>query len=193
MELASKTFENQMFHDILCQGQDLRDKEFSDCTFKKCNFSESDFSNSTFVDCSFADCDLSNIKVKNCAFRNVAFENCKLLGITFDHINAFLLSWRFSKCLISFCVFSGLDMRHSQFIDCVIRETEFSDVDLQETDFSNSDLEASRFQNTDLRKAIFKDAKNYYIDPTLNKLKGAHFAYPEVLSLLVGFGIKIDA
>ncbi|MDP2103500.1 MAG: hypothetical protein Q8K26_01100 [Candidatus Gracilibacteria bacterium] len=48
------------------------------------------------------------------------------------------------------------------------------------------------FQNSNLTKVNFSGATNYYIDPTQNKLKGAKFSQPEVLSLLAGFGIEIE-
>jgi uncharacterized protein YjbI with pentapeptide repeats len=52
-------------------------------------------------------------------------------------------------------------------------------------------LRNSKFQNTNLANADLRTAKNYYIDPTHNKLKGARFSYPEVLSLLIPFGINV--
>ena len=67
-----------------------------------------------------------------------------------------------------------------------------SNSNLAGSDFGNSDLQASKFQNTNLEKANFVGAKNYYIDPTQNKLKKAKFSSPEVLSLLAGFEIEIE-
>jgi hypothetical protein len=43
-----------------------------------------------------------------------------------------------------------------------------------------------------LKKADFVGATNYYIDPIQNELTEASFAYPEVLSLLAGFRIKVQ-
>jgi len=82
-------------------------------------------------------------------------------------------------------------MKNGEFLECIIRENDFINTNLTGSDFSDSDLQASKFQNTNLEKTNFVGAKNYYIDPTQNKLKKAKFSQPEVLSLLARFEIKI--
>ncbi|MFA6428462.1 MAG: pentapeptide repeat-containing protein [Candidatus Buchananbacteria bacterium] len=192
MELSASTFENQTWQNLACLNQDLRHKEFVGCVFKKCDFSNSQFSDSAFINCTLVDCNLANIKVDGCSFQEVAFENCKLVGVIFNKINTLLLRWAFKNCIITLCNFSLLDIRHSKFTGCEIKETDFIKTNLSGADFAKADLRGSRFQNTNLEKANFVGAKNYFIDPTGNKLKQARFATPEVLALLVPFGIKIE-
>ena len=192
MELTSNFFENQTLQNIACPGQDLSCKEFLNCTFKKCNFSDCKFSGASFIDCTFIDCNLSNIKVDNCGFQNITFENCKLLGIVFATINSMLTRWIYKKCAIVLCNFENMDIRNSRFLECVIRETDFINTNLAGSDFSDSDLYGSKFHNTNLEKANLVGAKNYYINPTCNKLKQARFSNPDVLSLLDTFEIKIE-
>ena len=72
------------------------------------------------------------------------------------------------------------------------RKTDFVNANLAKSDFRDSDLQASKFQNTNLENANLVGAKNYYIDPTQNKLKKAKFSSPGVLSLLAGFEIEIE-
>jgi hypothetical protein len=43
-----------------------------------------------------------------------------------------------------------------------------------------------------LEEANFVGAKNYFIDPTKNRVKKARFSQPEVLELLAGFKIVIE-
>jgi len=82
-------------------------------------------------------------------------------------------------------------MNHTEFFECTIRETDFSNANLTESNFSGSDLQGSKFQNTILGKADLSKARNYYIDPTQNKIRHAKFSYPEVLALLDPFGIVL--
>ena len=189
---AEQPFEKQEFLSVISQGQDICRKDFSNCVFKSCNFNECSFKNSLFVDCVFTCCNLSNIKVDNCSFRGVVFDDCKLTNVSFAVINPFLLSWFFKNCKIEFCNFGGINMKHSKFIDSVIRGTDFINVDLEGADFARSDLQDSKFHNAVLDNANFSGARNYYIDPTSNKLKKAKFSVPEVLSLLAAFDIKVE-
>jgi len=192
MTLLNKNFENQTFKDIPCSTEDMNHGEFSHCNFKKCDFSGYNFSGTTFADCSFVDCNLSNIKVNNASFQNVLFENCKILGIVFSTVDPLLITWVYKKCNISFCDFSNLDMKESQFLSCDITESDFIKANLTGSDFSESSLALCKFQNTNLEKVNFVGARNYYINPVNNKLKHAKFSYPEVLSLLDDFGIKVE-
>jgi fluoroquinolone resistance protein len=192
MIFDKQSFENQKFSSVSSQGQDVCRKEFSNCVFKSCNFNECAFKSSLFVDCEFICCNLSNINVDNCSFRGVLFDDCKLINVTFAAINPFLLNWAFKKCKIEFCNFGGLKMKHSKFIESVIRGTDFVNVDLDGADFADSDLQNSKFHNAILENANFAGARNYYIDPTGNRLKKARFSAPEVLSLLAPFNIKVE-
>lgn len=188
----SQTLEDQAFKNIVCTEEDLSHKEFSNCTFEKCDFSESIFTATTFIDCYFKGCNLSNAKVDQCGFQGVIFDTCKLLGVKFSKINTFLIKWSFKGCLIELCDFSLLDIRQTPLLDSTVQECDFINTNLSGSDFTDSDLRASRFQNTNLEKTNFLGARNYYIDPTSNKIKQARFAYPDVLGLLAGFDIKVE-
>lgn len=192
MEFKSKIYDKQAFKNISCVGQDLSDKDFSDCSFEKCDFSECNFSNSSFNSCSFFGCNLTNIKVNNCSFQGVIFEKSKLLGTRFSTLDSLLIGWTFISCVITICDFGDLSIKDSKFIDCDIREADFINTNLSGSDFSGSSLLLCKFHNTNLEKVNFIGARDYYINPIDNKLKGARFSYPEVLSLLDGFGIKVE-
>jgi fluoroquinolone resistance protein len=189
---AEQSFDKQEFKGISSQGENILRKEFSNCVFKSCNFNECAFKNSLFIDCVFTCCNLSNIKVDNCSFRGVVFDDCKLTNVSFAVINPFLLNWAFKKCKIEFCNFGGLKMKHSAFIESVVRGTDFINVDLEGADFAFSDLQNSKFHNAVLENANFVGARNYYIDPTSNRMKKAKFSAPEVLALLAGFDINVE-
>jgi uncharacterized protein YjbI with pentapeptide repeats len=85
-----------------------------------------------------------------------------------------------------------LDIKQTLFKNSTIQECDFISTNLTGCNFSGSNLRASRFQNTNLERADVTRARDYFIDPTTNKLKGARFSYPDVLGLLEGFGIKVE-
>ncbi|HNX90243.1 MAG TPA: pentapeptide repeat-containing protein [Candidatus Omnitrophota bacterium] len=187
-----EVYENKEFKGIVLSGEKICRKEFQGCRFENCDFAGCDFSGTAFIDSVFKACNLANIKMDKCGFRGVIFEESKLVGICFTDINPFLLSWEFRNSRIELCNFNGLKMRKSKFSGSTVRETDFVNVDLGESDFSGADLKGTRFHNAVLEKANLKKAENYYIDPMSNKLKGAKFSYPGVLSLLSSLGIKVE-
>jgi uncharacterized protein YjbI with pentapeptide repeats len=191
MEFDGDSFENKVFEDLRDITARLQDKEYIACTFKRCDFSNCDFTGSSFIDCVFEGCNLSNARVLRCGFQNASFVECKILGVSFEGVRSWLLSWKFKDCKLEMCVFKRLDMKRTRFIDCTIRETEFESVDMCESVFTGSDLTGSRFQQAVLKKADFSGALNYYIDPNQNTITQAIFSYPEVLNLLAGFQIKV--
>lgn len=114
------------------------------------------------------------------------------MGIIFRKINTLLIDWDFDSCKIELCDFNGLDIRSSDFLDCTIRETDFLNANLKESVFSGSDLKTAKFHNTNLEKVNFVGAKNFAIDPTQNKMKGAKFSYADAVGLLGVFEIEIE-
>lgn len=192
MEFQAQTFDDRTLHELLDRPGGLTESDFSRCLFKKLDLSGRDLSGASFVDCAFTNCNLSNVKVGGCSFQNVSFTGCKVMGVDFSRISTLLVSWSFKDCNISLCDFRGLGMKNSRFLDCQVGECDFLNVNLADSDFSGSDLRASRFQNANLEKADFTRARNYYVDPTTNRLKHARFSYPEVLALLSGFNIKVE-
>lgn len=188
----SKIYCKETFIGVQYSQEDLTNNEYSNCLFKKCNFNDSNLSNSIFIDCQFYNCNLANVKVANCSFQEVLFKKCKLIGIRFTMIDPLLISWAFRECLIMICDFSDLDIKESRFVKCEIRETDYINTNLLGSSFSESDLKLCRFHNTILDKVDFVNSVNYNINPTNNRLKQAKFSYPEVLSLLDSFEIKVD-
>ena len=61
-----------------------------------------------------------------------------------------------------------------------------------ESSFSECKLDKTQVSDCDIRNADFRGAVGYQIDIVTNRLKGARFSFPEVVSLLNGLGIKIE-
>jgi fluoroquinolone resistance protein len=184
MEHSSVTFSETVF-----SGQDLTQFSFEDCIFDRCDFTDAQMMGAQFLDCTFKACNLSNVNLRNGSFRNINFQNCKLLGVQWGDLKS-LMQLNFEECNLSYNVFSGVKLKKTRMTQCTLREAEFLNADFSESDFQGSDFLGARFMGTALLKADFRDAKNYSIDPTSNKIRGAKFSVPEVMGLLDAFGIE---
>ncbi|MGI8549249.1 MAG: pentapeptide repeat-containing protein [Dehalococcoidia bacterium] len=171
--------------------------EFDACMFERCAFSECSFYRCTFLNCQFKNCDLSLIQVPNARFNSVHFKQSKLVGIDWtkagtSKADRLLMSVSFDECVLDYGSFLGLHLREMQLVNCSAREVDFSGADLTGATCAGTDFSASTFLHTNLEKADFGGARNYTIDPTANRIKGAKFTLPEALSLLRSFDIRIE-
>jgi fluoroquinolone resistance protein len=186
-----------LHEDKIFEGVDFSEKkspkrEFADCTFINCNFSKADLSNDDFMDCHFKGCNLSLAKMENAGIKNIQFTDCKLTGIDFSRCNNFNFSASFENCPLDYSSFFQKKMKKTLFADCSLKETDFTETDLSMAVFKNCDLMNASFVNAILEKADFRTARNYALDPELNKIKKAKFSFPGVAGLLVKYNIDIE-
>ncbi len=169
----------------------LSDTEFEGVAFQDETAIALDLSGKKFIDCIFERCQLSSVKFQGAVIQ-AKFIESKIEGINFFTAKRAMLSVNFSECLIRHSSFAELKMLKVTFTRCTLQNVDFSDADLSSADFTNATFEHCVFRNTNLTKADFRFATGYYIDPILNKVKGARFSSPDVLSLLAGFDIIIE-
>ena len=191
-KLVSETnYSDQRFKGLDFSGQTLTETEFENCVFQKCEFVESEFKSCEFTECKFVNCRLSATKVTDSRFMNVTFIDSKVIGLDWIRASS-VMFLSFDRCDISMSNFAGLELGEFSLIESVAREVNFVETVLQKSDMSGTDFELARFLKTDLRQANFIDAKNYLIDVTSNKLKGAKFKMPEAIKLLDGLGVEVE-
>ena len=77
--------------------------------------------------------------------------------------------------------------------NCRAKEAYFIETDLSGSDLRKTDFEKAQFHETKLKKADLRGAKNYFIDLKNNQLAQARFSLPEVINLLEGLEIKVEA
>ena len=181
-----QTFENTDFSE-----KKVSVIEYNNCEFINCNFSKSDLSNINFVDCFCKGCNFSLAVLKNAGIKNVRFVNSKLMGIDFGVCNDFLFSASFENCQLDYSSFYKKKLKKASFSSCSLKEVDFTETDLSGTVFKNCDLTGAVFVQTILEKADFRTARNYALDPELNKIKKAKFSLPEVAGLLAKYNIDI--
>ena len=179
------------FAKLSCTGASLDGFVFEECTFTSCSIGSSSFAHARFVGCTFANWHLSNAKFVNARLRECSFAGCKLLGIQWVQLDD-LVNPSFTDCSLHLSNFTALKMKKTALTKCDLREVEFSQADFSECDFRASDFRGAKFNGTNLVKSDFRDAVNYLIDPTANKVKGAHFNTTEAIGLLYGLGIKLS-
>jgi fluoroquinolone resistance protein len=189
---TGKTFDECVWE--RCDGSraSFSECEFSGCVFETCRFSEATFARCRFLECEFRDCDLSLWRPTSSRFREVIFRGCKLLGANWSRVRDGQLQARFEACALDLSVFDGLSLRGSALIRCLAREASFCETDLSGVDCRETDFEKAVFLQAKLAQADFRDARNYSIDATANKIAGAKFSLPEAVSLLRGLGIVLE-
>jgi len=189
-------YESQRFAVVVESGTKFSAVEFEDCVFERCIFAACVSYRCTFVNCRFEGCDLSNAQLPNCRFTDVLFVESKLTGVDWTkcgETNAarLPLSAGFEGCVLDYASFSGLNLRNVRLVRCSAKGADFSEADLRSADFKGSDFAAATFLHTNLERADFTGARNYAIDLTANRVKGARFSLPEALTLLSPFGVVI--
>ena len=171
--------------------KDLSLKNYDSTHFKDSSFTSCDWKYKTFESCFFESCNLSLVELDFTKIQDVSFKNCKIVGAKFCSIHKFSHDFLFKGCLLIECNFSDLSLIKTSFIDCDLKECYFDKSILREADFTGSSLRGTLFSNSDLRKANFDEAKDYVIDPTINKISKAIFSFPHAIGLLQGLDVKI--
>lgn len=188
-------YDGQIFRDLEMVQAQLSANTFDECRFEGCHFNESLFQNCRFVNTTFKNCDLSLVQIPDCSFPGTRFENSKMIGINWAQATlpekALWDPLVFKRCALNHSTFLGVNLRKVQMRHCEAVNVDFREADLGEAAFPFTDLKESLFSASDLSGADLSQARNYQIDPSQNKLKGAKFSLPEAMSLLYSMDIEI--
>jgi uncharacterized protein YjbI with pentapeptide repeats len=189
---SNSEYKQQKFIGLKSVGEKTANTLFSDVTFDSCDFSGSSFENCNFENCLFIGCNLSVVKLNASRLLDTKFKTCKLTGIDWSVVNKIIgITLHCEDCDLSYCMFANLDLTTSKFLTCKITESEFSGCVLKRVEFCGSDLLNTRIAKNNLTEADFSEAKNYFFDLSDNTCKKATFTSPEVLNLLLPFGIVV--
>ena len=189
-------YQDQIFEGALLKQREISSSTFHECTFLHCTFSDMIFRNCRFVHTTFEACDLSLLQVPASSFAFTEFKNSKLIGIDWTQA-----SWpkndlgqplTFEDCALSHSTFIGLNLKGIHIKNCVAKEADLREADLTGANFDGTAFAACLFGNTNLMEADFRGARNYPINPSENKMKGAKFSLPEAMSLLYGLDIELE-
>lgn len=185
--VSDKSFKNKDY----TQSR-LTNGEYENCVFEGCDFSNSYVDNQSFLECEFLHCNLSNANIAHTTFNEVHFSHCKLMGLKFETLNDFLLSFRFDHCTLNLSSFYKMQLKNQQFDHCKLIETDFTETDITNAVFEHCDLQNALFEQTVLEKVDFRTAYNFNFDPVKNRIKKAKFSKENALGLLARFDIIIE-
>ena len=166
--------------------------DYENCIFTNCDLSNTDLSQRVFLDCEFISCNLSTANFIKTGLKNVRFKDCKLLGLHFENCDQFLFQVDFNNCVLNLSSFYKLKLKKTRFKDSNLTEVDFTETDLASSLFDNCDLAGARFERTILEKADLRTARNYSIDPELNKIKKAKFSIHGIAGLLDKYDIEFE-
>ncbi len=185
-------YEHETFKGLKQEGLEMTAVDFYDVLFDGCNFQKAAFLECKFEKCRFVNCDLSLAKFQDASFPDTEFDGCKMLGIDWTQTAKSFFTVGFARCILNDSRFVGANLRRVKMVDCLAKRADFEAADLSDADCEMTDFEGANFLKTELTRADFRQAKNYSIDPSVNKLKKAKFTLPEALSLLAYLDITVD-
>ena len=193
--MAKEYFQGEVF-DALDPGGVLREVEYNDCTFKNCRWDGVRIENCSFLSCTFEHCTWSGVVFSFSQMSDAWFSGCAFRSVAWGGLQGrSALVQPFGKaerCEFRYNEFSGMTLTRFDFSSCRFGDCTFDDCKLAGADFRGVPLGRTQFSRCDLEKADFREATDYAIDPTDNRLRGARFSFPDVVALLSGFGLKIE-
>ncbi|MEG0249578.1 MAG: pentapeptide repeat-containing protein [Peptostreptococcus sp.] len=189
-------YENEVFENLNFDKELFKDLQFFECDFINCTFEDCKLKDCSFRDCKFEICKITNLDSKDSNARELEFQRCTLIGINWSkliyHGALDQVITKLEKNVLKYNVFMDMKFIKFSFSDNIILDSTFENCDLHGSSFLGDELTGTQFSNCDLRRTNFKETFGYRIDIESNKLKGADFSFPEVLSLLDSLEIKIN-
>ncbi len=172
---------------------DIRLREYSECRFERCRFDGMALTDVVFMNCAFVDFTFRNVDVVGLRMQNTELLSSACVGIDWSEVRAlgrlFPLFKEIRGCTLKFNNFFKMKLPkfpvvESQLLDCAFMECNLS--------FRRVDFLKTTFQDCDLSKADFREARNYRINTSSNRVAKARFSLPEVVGLLDNLNIIID-
>ncbi|MCK5884386.1 MAG: pentapeptide repeat-containing protein [Bacteriovoracaceae bacterium] len=184
-------FDGERFDDLTSLPANLDEVEFLGCEFIGLDLSEISLRGAKFIECNFLKCNLSNCNITNASLRDIEFKSCKLLGVNWGSAKSFF-DLKVCDSNLDYCIFNNTNIQGALFKGSMLRHCEFAEAKICKATFDDCDLEAALFHHTNLEQADFREARNYFIDVSNNRVKGALFSLPGALSLFSPLGIIIE-
>ena len=175
---------------------DIRLREYSECRFERCRFDGMALTDVVFMNCAFVDCTFRNVDVVGLRMQNTELLSSACVGIDWSEVRAlgrlFPLFREIRGCTLKLNNFFKMKLPkfpvvESQLLDCAFMECNLSESVFRRVDFLNT-----TFQDCDLSKADFREARNYRINTSSNRVAKARFSLPEVVGLLDNLNIIIE-
>lgn len=189
-------FDNEQFENLTMEQELVEELVFTECKFIRCKFFELKVKNCSFRNCVFQGCTVLNNTFEYTDGLGNDFEDCALIGISWLDLKrdkTTLLPFSgFRECTLKLNSFYGFKMKKTDFSLCDLTSSIFEQCDLKESSFRRANLQESIFDNNDLSGVDFRDAENYAISLSNNKMVKSKFSFPDAINLLTASGIIVD-
>jgi uncharacterized protein YjbI with pentapeptide repeats len=154
----------------------LKDK-FSTSNMKNCKFIGSDLSDLTLKSNNIVDCDFSNSNLRNSKIQTSNLSNNKFIESSL--IDTEFSSSEIKNCNFSEANFSGVELKKSEFKNCIVENVVWKLSSFELSDISNivfnGTIEECSFDNCSFSKVIFKNATIVNTFFKGRRLKGIQF------------------
>lgn len=184
-------FENLTFKKNDYTKKAIKNGLYEECHFEQCDFSKSDMNDCNFTDCTFSFCNLSLANVTNTKFNGCTFKDCKMIGIKFQLVSQFGLSFSFYNCNLNDSLFTNLPLEGTIFSKCSLQFVDFTAANLENAIMKECDLQDTVFFNTNLVKVNFTGSYGFSIDPDSNSIVKATFSSESLSGLLTKYKLTI--
>jgi uncharacterized protein YjbI with pentapeptide repeats len=161
------------------------------CRFEGCDLSGRSLLGFRFIDCTFAGCNLSNANLTGSTWNEVRLIDCQAMGLAFGDCHSAPFIVRFEGCRLDYCSFLKSPLRSASFLRCSLQQADFTGADLREAAFALSILSGAVFEDCHLEKCDFREAVDFVIDPSRNRMRGARFSPEGLAGLLRRYGLDI--
>ena len=132
------------------------------------------------------------VVLRGTSLNDVTFKTCKLLGVGFNNCNSYLFDAYFEDCNVNLSSFYKLSLKGIYFKNCSLQKVDFIEADLTGAKFDYCNLSGAIFEQTNLEKADFRTAKNFSINPALNKMTYAKFSKENLSGLLEKYQLDLN-
>lgn len=188
--------EEKEYKDIEINEETIENMQFIDCIFHNCSFRENHIKNCLFQNCSFIHCNIINNSFLYTLATNNRLDNSTVLGMNWTYLmkkgKAFLPFLTIKKCTLKYNNFHLMNLKKFDFSRCDLSGSFFEECNLEGSIFRYSILKNVYFGKNNLTRADFRNAEEYQIDITDNRMKKAKFSFPDAIRLLESIGIEID-
>jgi fluoroquinolone resistance protein len=174
-------------------GANLSAFEVEACRFVSCDLQGATLDDALIEDTEFVECNLALVSFGATRLQDVTFRACKLSGVDFTRLGTSLIGspLRFEDCVMVDTNFVSASFAGSTFLRCDLAGADFAGADLSRCDLTGSVLRDARFEQTNLTDAHLEGATEYRISPTNNRVRNLHVSLPDLIGLVLPFGVKI--
>ena len=180
-EIVNREYTDCAFYDMDMTELVNRGSTFERCTFGNVKFNASRHTDAAFVSCTF----------KRCGFFDAVFEGCKLVGSLFEECTLRPLRVRGGDW--SFVALVRADLRAARFEDVRMREVDLSGANCEKAHLVDMDLTSAQTHRANFARADLRGSDLTGLDPAGVDLTGAVIEPAQAITIAQALGLEVRA